>query len=163
MLKFGSSGLLWMTKSLHVKYCITQTIIKASKLLNRPSLMNRMGKTIILEPIMVLATLVATLNEESVLKDLDALMDLIFSFFYLSDVCFSSLTYCICACVMTYYSSTFMYCCYLYVLYIFSIDLFIRMDSIFPIFYYLKNEMKHYDVFFWLIHSYLFISRVKSI
>lgn len=69
--------------------------------------MNRMGKTIILEPIMVLATLVATLNEESVPVTLEALMDLIFSFFYLSDVCFSNLTYSICACMMTYYSSTF--------------------------------------------------------
>lgn len=109
LLKFGSLGLLWITKSLQVKYCMTQTIMSAIKLLKRPSLMNKMGKTIMLEPIMVLATLVATLKDESVPVSLEALMDLIFSFFYFSEVCFSNLTYWICACVMTYYSSTFIF------------------------------------------------------
>ena len=42
---------------------------------------------------MVLATLVATLIDESVPTAFEALIDLIFSFFYLSEVCFSSLTY----------------------------------------------------------------------
>ncbi len=81
-----------MTKSLQVRYWMTQTIMRASKLLKRPSLMKRMGKTIMLEPIMVLATLVATLNDESVPVTLDAFMDLILSFFYLCDVCFYDLT-----------------------------------------------------------------------
>lgn len=103
LLKLGSFGLLWITKSLHVKYWMTHTIISASKLLKRPSLMNKIGNTIILEPIMVLATLVATLIDESVPTAFEALIDLIFSFFYLSEVCFSSLTYWICACVKTYY------------------------------------------------------------
>lgn len=57
-------------------YCMMQTIMRASRLLKSPSLMKRTGKTIILEPIIVLATLVMTLNEESVPMALEALMDL---------------------------------------------------------------------------------------
>jgi len=62
--------------------------MRANKLLIIPSLMNRMGNTIILEPIIVLATLVITLNDESVPPTLEARSYLILAFFYCSDVCF---------------------------------------------------------------------------
>lgn len=55
-----------MTNRRHVRYWTTQTTIRVIRLPIVPSFMNKIGNTIMLEPIIVFATLVITLNDESV-------------------------------------------------------------------------------------------------
>jgi hypothetical protein len=66
ILKLCYYGLLWIINNLQVAYCIIPTINIANKELNIPSLIKRIGNTIIAEPIMVLAMEVITFIEESV-------------------------------------------------------------------------------------------------
>lgn len=83
MLKFYYSGLLWITNNLQVAYCKTPTISIANKELIIPSFINKIGNTIIADPIIVLAIDVITLIEESVAcVAWDNLIDLTTYFFY---------------------------------------------------------------------------------
>lgn len=94
ILKFYYSGLLWITNNLHVAYCKIPTIIIANNELNIPSFMNKIGKTIIAEPIIVFAIEVITLIEESVAcVTWDILTDLIALFFSSEEICLESFIY----------------------------------------------------------------------